>query len=169
MALDVSPLVRRFATRIAVTAATMPIVDVGCGSGRNALPLAQLGCSVLCLDKDLSRFAVQSEELALRIVCKKIDLVNESWPFGAGRLGGILNIHLFLPNLFPFFECSLASGKYLLFETPPGNGGNYLELPMAGDVRRALANGFKLEFFKESVAGPRNYGAVTTKILAKRR
>lgn len=168
MGSEASPLVRKFGSRIAKIAGDMPIADIGCGSGRNAVPLAELGCRVFCLDKDFRRFALRDGDVASRLICQRIDFLSDPWPFRQGELGGIINIHLFLPNLFPFFERSLASGKYLLFETPPGHGGNYEELPVAGAVRRALASGFEFEFFKESPVGPRSYEAVTTKVLAKR-
>ena len=57
-----SALVRRFASRLVDAAAGLPILDVACGSGRHALLLLQLGCSiVICVDKDLATFRRKSE------------------------------------------------------------------------------------------------------------
>jgi len=50
-----SPLVRRFASAIAEAANGAPILDVACGSGRNAMIFAELGCNVICVDIDLTR------------------------------------------------------------------------------------------------------------------
>src|SRR5690348_12013636 len=47
--LNAAPLVRKFAPQIASAASEKPIVDVACGSGRNALVLATLGCRVICV------------------------------------------------------------------------------------------------------------------------
>lgn len=98
-----------------------------------------------------------------------MDLVNDPWPFEAGSAGAIINVHLLLPTLFPLFETSLLSGRYLLIETIPAHGGNYLKLPRAGELRSALQHAFDFEFYKERKAGPGNYDAVTVQLLARRR
>ena len=97
-----------------------------------------------------------------------MDLVHDPWPFGVGIVGAIINVHFVLPALFPLFESSLLPGGYLLIETVPAHGGNYLELPRAGDLRVAFQSAFDLEFYKERKAGPGNYDAVTVKLLARR-
>ena len=53
--LEVCSLVRRFGEKVAKAAGDMPVLDVACGSGRNAIFLRQLGCTVICMDNDLSR------------------------------------------------------------------------------------------------------------------
>jgi SAM-dependent methyltransferase len=167
-----SQLVRRFASKIAEASGGLPILDVACGSGRNALPLLQLGCSVICLDRDLTRLRVPDNSSAHalpRLRLCQIDLVKDVWPFGAASVGGIINIHFLLPTLFPSFESSLAAGGYLLFETVSGCGGNYLELPKAGVVRDSLGKGFDFAFYKERKVGPIGYDAVTVRLLARRR
>ena len=104
-----------------------------------------------------------------QLVLQRLDLMKDPWPFGSGTVGGILNIHFFAPTLFPFFARSLSPGGYLLFETVPGCGGNYLELPKAGEVRTALGKAFDIEFYKEGQVGPHAYNAVTVQTLARRR
>jgi len=175
-ALEPSPFVRRFASKIADAAAGKPIVDVACGSGRNALWLARLGCAVICVDKDLTRLQNQRQPLrrialgraSARLSVQQLDLVKDPWPFGPCAVGGIVNVHFLLPALFPFFEGSLSPGAYLLLETVPGCGGNYLELPKAGEIRSALRKAFDFEFYKEAKVGPRGYDAVTVQLLARR-
>ena len=46
-------------------------------------------------------------------------------------------------------------------ETIPAHGGNYVELPRAGELRSALQHAFDFEFYKERKTGPHNYDAVT--------
>lgn len=175
--LEASPLVRKFASTIADAAAGLPILDVACGSGRNALLLSQLGCTVICVDRDLSGLATQRLRLrrtaamrvSERLMLQRLDLVQDPWPFGPCAVGGIVNVHFFLPALFPSFVSSLSPGGYLLFETAPGCGGNYLELPKAGDVKTALGKAFDLEFYQEGKVGPHDYDAVTVRVLARRR
>src|SRR5258707_946239 len=87
--LGASPLVRRFASRIADAAEGAPILDVACGSGRNAMLLSELGCTVVCIDRDLTRLKVELELRASRLTSSRLrlrhlDLVKDPWPFDAG-------------------------------------------------------------------------------------
>jgi SAM-dependent methyltransferase len=173
--LEPSALIRKFASRMVEAAAEEPILDVACGSGRNAIFLSQLGCKVICIDRDLAdlrrhgAYQVQiSSGKKQRLELCQLDLVEHSWPFGEASVGGIVNVHFFLPSLFPLFEKSLSPGGYLIFESVPGCGGNYLQLPPAGYVRSLLARGFDIEVYKERKVGPPGRDAVTTKTVAKR-
>jgi hypothetical protein len=171
-----SPYTRKFFLRISAAAESKPILDVAAGSGRNAIPFLQSGCTVVCVDKDLKHLRSQRRLLLShfriprhRLILEEVDLLKEKWPFGASCLGGIINIHFFIPALLPFFAKSLTAGGYLLLETPPGCGGNYVELPKAGEVRAMLSERFTLDFYKESEVGPRQQRAVAVQLLAKRR
>jgi SAM-dependent methyltransferase len=173
--LQPSTLVRQFASKITVAAGSSPIVDVACGAGRNALFLAGLGCTVIGIDNDLVRLEALrrasssgSKPEASRLTVKCIDLIKDPWPFSPRSLGAIVNVHFFLRRLFLDFENSIMPGGYLLFETVPGCGGNYLELPRAGDVRTALVEAFRFEFYKERKVGPLNHNAVSVKLVATR-
>jgi SAM-dependent methyltransferase len=172
-----SPLIRRFATKIADGAGNKPVLDVACGSGRNALVLAQLGCNVTCVDRDLTALQGQLGHLRLtafkkasaKLSLHQMDLVKERWPFAASVAGGIINVHFLLPALFPRFERSLVRGGYLLLETVPGCGGNYLELPKAGELKSAFEKAFDFEFYQERKVGPAGCDAVTVRMLARRK
>jgi hypothetical protein len=73
----------------------------------------------------------------------QVDLLRCPWPFGESTLGGILAIHFpVAPALFVHFADSLTPGGCLLIETVGGHGGNYLELPRAGQLSRALERQF---------------------------
>lgn len=168
-----SPLVRRFASSIADAANGAPILDVACGSGRNAMIFAELGCNVICLDIDLTRLKNHLSGRASRfksssqLQLRTLDLINDPWPFGAGTIGAVVNVHFLRPSLFPFFEYSLASGGHLLIESISGRGGNYLELPAAGEIRSALETGFHLELYEERKVGPKESNAVTVKLVGR--
>ncbi len=157
-------------------AADEPILDVACGSGRNAIFLSQLGCKVICIDKDLTSLRRQatyrlhmSSDEEQRLELRQLDLVQDSWPFDEASVGGIVNVHFFLPSLFPLFEKSLSPGGYLIFESVPGCGGNYLQLPPMGYVRSLLTTGFDIEVYKERKVGPPARDAVITLTVAKRK
>jgi SAM-dependent methyltransferase len=173
--LEPSSLIRKFALRMADAAAGKPILDVACGSGRNAIFLSQLGCKVICIDRDLADLRTQrayqvqsSTDEKHRLELCQLDLVEDSWPFGEATAGGIVNVHFFLASLFPLFEKSLSPGGYLIFESVPGCGGNYLQLPPASYVRSLLATGFEIEVYKERKVGPPGRDSVTTMTVAKR-
>jgi hypothetical protein len=81
-------------------------------------------------------------------------------------LGGILDIHFLDRSLFRYFTRSLRSGGYLLIETVGGYGGNYLELPKAGELRTMLRRTFDLVVYSEKKVGPREIDAVSVRLLA---
>jgi SAM-dependent methyltransferase len=166
-----TPLVRRFAAKIADASGGLPILDVACGSGRNAFPLRKLGCTVICIDRDLSRLPIPSDlsgPAAPELIPRQMDLLKDGWPFRESSIGGIINIHFFCPLLFPAFERSLAPRGYLLLETVPGCGGNYLELPKAGTVRSSFGRVLDFEYYHERKVGPKGVDAVTVRMLARR-
>ena len=149
---------------------------MACGSGRNALFLVQLGATVICIDKELSPFHANLQRkrefvapLSKRLLPRKIDLVKDRWPFERGSVGGIINVHFFLPALLPHFACSLAPGGHLLLETISGHGNNYLELPRQGELKAALIDAFDVAFYVERLVGPSGHNAVAVKVLARRK
>jgi hypothetical protein len=62
----------------------------------------------------------------------------------------------------------LSYGGYLLFETMGGQGGNYLQLPRAGQMRTLLEPGFKMLFYREKRVGPPEANAVSVRLLARK-
>jgi hypothetical protein len=71
--------------------------------------------------------------------------------------------------LFSFFVASLAADGFLLIETVPGCGGNYLQLPSAGQLRSSFAENFDFIFYRERKVGPPSFDAVTVQLVGKRR
>jgi len=159
-----SAFVRECAERVVRASGGKPILDVACGSGRNGIYLASLGCEVVFVDRDLTRLHDRG-----RLASFEIDFVRDSWPFVPGTLGGIIDVHFLQSNLFPRFAASLAPGAYLLLETVPGCGRNYRELPKAGLLRQRLTKDFELEVYRERTVGPPEVGAATVRLLARRR
>lgn len=98
----------------------------------------------------------------------KMDLVADPWPFGEQTIGGIVLVDFLNCSLFRVFKRSLIAGGYLLIETISNKGGNYLELPKAGELRRAFEGSFEFDIYDERKAGPRQADAVTVRMLGKR-
>jgi SAM-dependent methyltransferase len=164
-----SPFVRRFAPRISEAAASLPILDVASGSGRNALRLAELGSLVICIDNDPGRMQVPGGVRGPGAVeFMKLDLKLEPWPFEPNSVGGIINVQFYLAELLPHFATTLRPGSYLLLESFPGCGGNYLQLPPAGFVSSVLSKTLDLHFYKERKVGPKAIDAVTVRVLAQK-
>jgi SAM-dependent methyltransferase len=173
--IEPSPFVARFAAKIAECAGARPILDVACGSGRNALLLAELGCEVICIDKSLKPLQQtrdwlknRSIQLSERLLPLELDLSIDPWPFSELTVGGIINVHFLLPRLLPFFKASLAVGGTLLIETIPAHGGNYHELPRRGHLRNGLEGDFEILVYKEREAGPTDADKVVVKVLAEK-
>ena len=166
--LHACPLIRKFCTKVAEAAMGKPILDIACGSGRNALPLVAQGVTVICADNDLTRLR-SPNGMAGQLIPRQLDLVADAWPFAKSSIGGIVNVHFLLIRLFPHFESSLSPGGYLLLETVPGYGGNYLQLPKAGELRSLVKEAFELEFYKERKVGPQKCEAVAVQLLARRK
>src|SRR5208283_4562377 len=148
--------VKRFAPRIAKSAGGLPIADVGCGSGRNASVFLNLGCKVICLDKDLSQLKLRNvlQSFPHNIEAVQVDFLSETWPLKTASVGGIINVHFLLPTLFRSFTRSLIPGGYLLIQTVPGCGGNYLQLPKPNELRTVFSEHYELEFYQEGLVGP---------------
>ncbi len=173
---DAAPFVRKCAEKIVAAANGKPILDVACGSGRNAILLARLGGTVICIDKDLSALDVNLKRrrgiltaFATRLIPERIDLFKDPWPFGPGSVGGIINVQYLLTALLPAFAMSLTPQAYLLLETVPGHGANYRELPQRGALKAILEPAFDLAFYEERLAGPSEHNAVVVKVLARRK
>jgi hypothetical protein len=147
-----------------------PIIDVACGSGRNAFYLAEFNSNVICVDRDLTRLKKQlpSQSVSPRLALIEMDLLRDPWPFGQQTIGGIVLVDFLDLSLLSLFENSLIADGYLLIETVSGRGGNYLELPKANELRRALEKSFYFRIYREVKVGPRASDAVTVRLLARR-
>jgi SAM-dependent methyltransferase len=160
----------------------LPVLDAGCGNGRNAVALAVRGISVVCADrrleclKTLIRFGPeyiadhrQHESRVGNLYPMLAELNPAKWPFRARCFAGIICVHFFTIDLFEMFCTSLISGGYLYLETFGGHGQNFLDLPQAGQLRELLSKDFHLQFYRENKVGPMGYDAVTVRLFARKR
>jgi SAM-dependent methyltransferase len=159
-----------------------PILDVGCGYGRNALALAARGLSVVCVDQELIRlntiYRLASKHLAdlQRTDCEVgrlypvlAQLGPSHWPFPDNCFAGIVCVHFLNVALFGAFLTSLMAGGLLYIETFGGHGGNYLALPRAGQLHHLLSPDFDLRLYREKKVGPAGYDAVAVKLFGRKR
>ncbi len=159
-----------------------PILDAGCGYGRNAIALAARGLSVLCVDQELERLNVlvrfapkhiarlrEPESESGHLYSVLAQLGPSHWPFRENCFGGIVCVHFLNVALFGAFQSSLVTGGYLYIETFGGHGGNYLDLPKAGQLHDLLRADFHLPFYRERKVGPEGHDAVAVKLIGRKR
>jgi hypothetical protein len=160
----------------------LPVLDAGCGFGRNAVALAVRDISVVCADrrleclKTLARFGPkyiadhrQCESRAGNLHPMRAELNPTNWPFRERCFAGIICVHYFNIDLFEMFSTSLISEGFLYLETFGGHGQNFRELPPAGQFRELLSKNFQLQFYRENKVGPIGCNAVTVRLFARKR
>ena len=153
-----------------------PVLDAGCGFGRNAVALASWGLSVVCVDKDISRLHTlirlapihiaefqQPETRVGNLYPLLANLSHSQWPFAQKCFGAIVCVHFLDIGLLDAFRASLVVKGRLYIETFGGHGGNYLDLPKAGQMLDLLSPYFQLSFYRERKVGPADYGAVSVR------
>jgi SAM-dependent methyltransferase len=160
---------------------SLPLLDAGCGYGRNATALASCGLSVVCVDQNLDRLNALVRLAPNHIArlrqpeCKigelypvLAELDPFRWPFCENCFAGIICVHFLNVALFGAFRSSLAVGGYLYIETFGGHGENYLDLPKAGQLHDLLSKDFNLPFYRERKVGPARCDAVAVKLFAQK-
>jgi rhodanese-related sulfurtransferase len=125
-----TPIVQQWAERIPAG----PVCDLGCGSGRDAVYLAQRGHAVTAIDRLPDALAL-AERLAERhgatLRTLALDLRRAPPPLAAeGGYAAVLMIRFLQRELFPWIAGALRVGGLFLLET-------YLADPPAADDARA--------------------------------
>jgi SAM-dependent methyltransferase len=152
-------------------------LDAPCGFGRNAIALAAKGLVVVGADKDCGRLnslksAVAeleaSKQTHPRIFPICADLSDNRWPFLESSFSAVVCVHFPAQEIIENLKGSLREGGYIYIETFGGQGGNYLQLPKAGELRAALA-GYDLLSYSERSVGPTTSNSVAVVALAQKR
>lgn len=159
-----------------------PVIDLGCGFGRNAVALASRGISIVCVDKDVDRLRTLArlapgyisgfmqrdgrEVGKIYPVCIDVDI---AWPFPKSYFSAFICVHFFKLRLVDAVVSSLMPGGCLYIETFGNHGRNYFDLPKAGQIHDLLENRFHMVFYKERKAGPDGYDAVSAKVFARKK
>jgi SAM-dependent methyltransferase len=153
--------------------ASLPVLDAPCGFGRNSLFLARQGYNVVGVDIDVERVnflrrrAREDEGLTGNLNLIVCDLDAEILPLEPEVFGSVVVVH-FIPSRWPSFSAMLRSGGLLVFETMGGQGKNYLELPVRGQMRTLLGPAFKILVCREQLVGPPRRNAVTVRLVAQK-
>lgn len=89
------------------------VLDVACGSGRHLLWLAQQGCQLTGVDRDVAAVA-PLRGLADIIVA---DIENGPWPLAGRSFDAVIVTHYLWRPLLPTLIAAVAPGGVLLYET----------------------------------------------------
>lgn len=150
-----------------------PVLELGGGSGRNSVALAQRRHNVVCADRDIKRLGELADFISRKSIAKSVlpvcvDLRRDYWPFADNSVSAIVCVHFLDLALLPQIRFSLRQGGHLFIETVGGHGENYRELPRAGELHRLLSPNFRFELYDERLAGPAQRGRRTVKLFASR-
>lgn len=112
-------LVRAELARLA--AATGPVLDLACGAGRNALPLARAGCRVIGLDRDRAKLAAlggMARAAGVRLSLLRADLeAKGTIPLASASCAAVLVFRYLHRALAPEIVRVLRPHGLLLYET----------------------------------------------------
>jgi SAM-dependent methyltransferase len=148
-----------------------PVLDAGCGFGRNAVALAHQALTVVCADRDghrldeLMRLAA-TNKLVRALLPIRVQLAPSAWPFAPCSFSAVVFVHYLDALLFSSVHCSLIPGGRLYLETAGGQGGNYLELPKAGELYTLLSPRFQFDHYEERPVGPVNSNKRAVRLCA---
>lgn len=150
------------------------ILDIPCGTGRNALYLAEQGMHVHCIDNSLnalSKLKGFAKELSLdhRLTVQQLDLLMNVGSIEQKLFFGIINIDWPQQELLPHFENLLQPEGFLVVETFGDRGENWRCLPKANFYKEQLSPKFLIHYYDEHKAGPVDVDAVTVKLFATKK
>lgn len=148
-----------------------PILDLACGSGRNSIYLATLGCDLISLDIDAKRIeqleehwsSMQQKKGAIKTIC--CDAESIKWSELQLKFGGLIMVDFHSSSALSRVLPYLVDNAPILIKSIDNRGGNYLEMPLEGECRSILGNCI-LEVYQETPAGPENERRVKLRILA---
>lgn len=91
------------------------VLDLACGSGRNARWLAAQGFTVEAVDRDAA--ALDSMQAIGAIHTRLADLEQAAWPYAGENFDAIVVCRYLHRPLLPLLAGSLAPGAILIYET----------------------------------------------------
>lgn len=176
-----SAFFRQHTARLSASAAIGPTLDLACGRGRHALASADLGLSVIAIDRNPDQLDALADARARRLEAGtgQIEILRadlESPPRPAlepASFGAVLVFRYLHRPLFPWIQELLAPGGFILYETftrdqkrlgwGPKRDDFLLE---SGELRDLFPN-LVVELYEE---GPSNdeRSACTARLLASR-
>lgn len=170
-------LVRAETARLRHAARRGPLVDVACGAGRNALPLARLGLRVVALDRARERLATlhataRAEGLPLAAIAADLE-AHDAIPLATGSAGAVLVFRYLHRPLAREIERVLRPGGLLLYETFTSRHREVAEHPrnpaflLGPDELPELFPGFEVIRYEEALVREPGPAAVARLVAAR--
>lgn len=129
------------------------VLDIACGSGRNAIFLARRGCAVVGVDLALAALRhLQRTACRERLLVHPVQADLECHCLPAARFDAVINIRYLQRSLFGQLEHTLKPGGVLLFETflvdqlQRGHPRNPAYLLRRGELAQAFPGLERLEY-----------------------
>lgn len=91
------------------------VLDLACGSGRHARPMAAAGYRVTAVDRDGEALAGMRDLPRIQTLC--CDLEGGGWPFAEAVFDGVLVSRYLYRPLLPQLLAALRPGGLLIYET----------------------------------------------------
>lgn len=152
---------------------TMIALDVACGHGRHSLLLAAMGFDVIAIDRDESALhGIRNRHSGLDRLPGQIHPVAADLSFGIPMqekcVGVIIAVDFPMIDLVPVFQRLLMPGGYVIVETFGLHGGNWMQLPKAGQLKKQLQFGFDVLNYRERQCARPQIDAVSVQAFARR-
>ncbi len=116
---------REHESRLSASVRVGPTLDLACGRGRHALAAADLGLSVVAIDRNpdflaaLAKIQPRARDQGMgqiEILCADLES-RRLPPLEPGRFGAVLVFRYLHRPLFPWLEALVAPGGFVLYET----------------------------------------------------
>ena len=144
-----------------------PIADIACGSGRNLLPFLDSGQRIECYDilpDCIDPYVLNSCGGHLRWY--ETNLLQKNFSLRQAEYSLIMLIHFYDVRVLSQIVPAIKPGGLLVLETVDDRGGNYFELPKAGDIFKLIAS-LRVLSCTAKAAGP-SADRQVVKIIAER-
>lgn len=163
-----SPFVREALEVIGPAKPGDTALDLPCGAGRHSRHLADLGYRVIGADIDESCLQTARRESVSQgqlIEWLQLD-ARDALPFKDEQFTVVTVIDYVDVDLLPRLMQLLKPDGYLIFQTFSNRGGNWTDLPTAGEVNRVVT--LNCLHYRERSAGPAEVDRVTVRALWQR-
>lgn len=142
-------------------------LDLGCGYGRNSVLLSRHFANVIAAD-----FSYKSFSDLWHLNCKNIHPVildcRKTLPFLNNTFSAVIVIHLYHENLIVNLIDAIQPEGFFIYESIAGNGENWRDLSLSGEVKRLLEKQFIIKYYLERPVGPHKKNA-TVKVVAQKK